>query len=66
MIPELSVADITLWLGLCLVMLMLTTETLTGRYGKLGICLRRKRMRIFAVALLVLFLVITGIRVATL
>jgi len=55
--------DISLWLAITAVILLVTSEMLSPRYGKINIHINRKRLRNAASAVSILFLVTVSIRI---
>jgi hypothetical protein len=55
--------DISLWLAITAVILLITSEMLSPRYGKINIRIDRKRLRTAALAVSILFLTTVAIRV---
>jgi VIT1/CCC1 family predicted Fe2+/Mn2+ transporter len=60
----LSLSDISLWLAVTAIILLVTSELLTSSTGKLGnIALNKKRLRLIAIALGVAFMATVIMRV---
>ncbi len=59
----LSFWDISLWLAITAIILLVTTEMLSPRYGKIAIRINRTRLRNVAFATSILFLVTVAIRI---
>jgi len=57
MFLPLSLRDISLWLAIMAIMLLITSEMLSPYYGKVNINVNRKKLRIVALVLSILFLV---------
>ena len=55
--------DISLWLAIAAVILLISSELLSPRYGKINIQLNKKRLRTAAIAVTVLFVVTIAVRV---
>ena len=55
--------DISLWLAITAVILLITSEILSPQYGKINIQINKKRLRNAAVAVSTLFLITVAIRV---
>jgi hypothetical protein len=55
--------DISLWLAITAVILLITSEMLSPRYGKINIRIDRKRLRTAALTVSILFLITVTIRV---
>jgi len=55
--------DISLWLAITAVILLITSEMLSPRYGKINIRIDRKRLRTAALTVSILFLTTVAIRV---
>lgn len=53
----LSFWDISLWLAVTAIVLLMTSELISPYYGKTGILINKKRLRNAALSLSVLFLV---------
>jgi hypothetical protein len=62
----LSLWDISLWLAITAIILLVTSELISPYYGKTNLIINKKRLRNVALALSTLFLVTVGIKVATL
>jgi uncharacterized membrane protein len=60
----LSLRDISLWLAIMAIMLLITSEMLSPYYGKINIQVNRKKLRIVALVVSILFLVTLVIDVA--
>jgi len=52
----LSLADMTLWLGITTLLLLITSEFISPYYGKIGIVIEKRRLRQIAIILGALFL----------
>ena len=63
MIFPLSFWDISLWLAITAIILLITSEMLSPRYGKINIHINKKRLRNAALAVSILFLITVAIRV---
>ena len=63
MIVPLNFWDISLWLAIAAVILLITSEILSPQYGKINIQINKKRLRNAAVAVSTLFLITVAIRV---
>ena len=55
--------DIGLWLAIASIILLITSEMLSQRYGKINIRLNKKRLRNASLAVSTLFLVTVALRV---
>lgn len=55
--------DISLWLAIAAVILLITSEILSPQYGKINIQINKKRLRNAGVAVSTLFLITIAIRV---
>ncbi len=60
----LMLRDISLWLCIMAIMLLIASEMLSPYYGKININVNRKRLRIIALVLSILFLATVAIDVA--
>ena len=63
MIFPLNFWEISLWLAIAAVILLITSEILSPQYGKINIQINKKRLRNAAVAVSTLFLITVAIRV---
>lgn len=63
MFLPLSLRDISLWLAIMAIMLLITSEMLSPYYGKVNINVNRKKLRIVALVLSILFLATVAIDV---
>mgnify|MGYP001099491669 CR=1 FL=1 len=61
----LSFWDVSLWLAITAILLLITSEMLSPRYGKINIRINRKRLKNAAFALSTLFLATVTIRIFT-
>jgi len=61
----LSFWDISLWLAITAIILLVTSELISPYYGKTNLIINRKRLRNVALTFSTLFLVTVGIRIAT-
>jgi len=59
----LSFWDISLWLAVSAVIILVTSEVVSPRYGRINILINRKRLRNVALGVGVLFLVTVLIRI---
>jgi len=59
----LSFWDISLWLAITVVILLITSEMLSPYYGKINIHISRKKLRNVALGLSILFLATVVIRI---
>ncbi len=55
--------DLSLWIGTTSIILLATSELLSPHYGRTGILLDKKRMRLVALALCTLFVFIVAVQV---
>ena len=55
--------DISLWLAIAAVILLITSELLSPRYGRINIQLNKKRLRHAAIAVTTLFVITIAVRV---
>jgi hypothetical protein len=62
----LSLADVTLWLGVTAILLFVTSELLSAYYGRVSILIETRRLRQMALFFGVLFLVDALIEVCAL
>lgn len=61
----LSFWDISLWLAISAVILLITSELLSPIYGKTNLLINKNRLRGIAITVSVLFLITVAIRIAT-
>ena len=59
----LNLWDISLWLAIAAIILLITSEILSPQYGKINIRLNRKKLRNSALAISILFLTTIAIRI---
>ena len=59
----LSLWDISLWLAVTAIILLVTSELISPHYGKTSILIRKKRLRNVALTVSILFLVTVAIRI---
>jgi len=59
----LSLWDISLWLAITAIILLIATEMLSPRYGKTNMRIDRKRLANVAIAVSILFLATVTIRI---
>ena len=59
----LSFWDISLWLAVSAVIILVTSEVVSPRYGRINILINRKRLRNVALGVGILFLVTVLIRI---
>ena len=55
--------DISLWLAITAIILLITTEMLSPHYGKINIHINRKKLKNAAFAVSILFLATVAIRI---
>lgn len=55
--------DISLWLAITAIMLLITSEMLSPHYGKVNIRINKKRLRKAALAVSILFLITVAIKI---
>lgn len=55
--------DISLWLAITAIMLLITSEMLSPRYGKINIRINKKRLQNAALAVSILFLITVAIKI---
>ena len=63
MIYPLSFWDLSLWLAVTAIILLVTSELLSPYYGRTSIILNKKRLRMVALSLGILFMLTVVIRV---
>jgi hypothetical protein len=61
----LSFSDITLWLAITAVILLVTSELISPYYGRTRLLINKKRLRNAALIVSTLFLVTVAIRIVT-
>jgi hypothetical protein len=61
----LSFWDISLWLAITAIILLITSELISPYYGKTNLIINRKRLRNTAITISLLFLITVAIRIAT-
>jgi len=59
----LNLWDISLWLAIAAIILLITSEILSPQYGKINIRINRKKLRNSALAISILFLTTIAIRI---
>jgi len=59
----LSFWDISLWLAVTAIILLITSELISPHYGKTNILINRKRLRNAALTIGILFLITVAIRI---
>jgi hypothetical protein len=59
----LGLSDLSLWTAIVAIILLVTSELLSPYYGRTGIVLNRKRLRIVALAVALIFLTTVAYRV---
>ena len=59
----LSFWDISLWLAITAIILLVTSEMLSPQYGKINIQINKKKLRNAALAVSILFLITVAIRI---
>jgi len=59
----LSFWDISLWLTITAIILLITSELLSPHYGKVNIRINKKRLQNAALAVSILFLITAAIRI---
>jgi len=55
--------DISLWLAITAIILLITSEMLSPQYGKINIHINRKRLRNVTIVVSILFLATVAIRI---
>jgi hypothetical protein len=61
----LSFWDISLWLAITAIVLLITSELISPYYGKTNLLINKKRLRNVALTVSTLFLITVAIRIAT-
>jgi hypothetical protein len=61
----LSFWDISLWLAVTAIILLITSELVSPYYGKTNLLIKKKRLRNVAIIVSALFLIAVAIRIAT-
>ena len=61
----LSFWDISLWLAVTSIILLITSELISPYYGKTNLLINKKRLRNVALTVSTLFLITVAIRIAT-
>jgi hypothetical protein len=61
----LSFWDISLWLAITAIILLITSELISPYYGKTNLLINKKRLRNVVIIVSTLFLITVAIRVAT-
>jgi hypothetical protein len=61
----LSFWDISLWLAITGIILLITSELISPYYGKTSLLVNKKRLRNVAIIVSTLFLITVAIRIAT-
>jgi hypothetical protein len=61
----LSFWDISLWLAVTAIILLITSELISPYYGKTNLLINKKRLRNVALTVSTLFLITVAIRIAT-
>jgi len=59
----LGLLDISLWLAIAAIMLLITSQMLSPRYNKINILIDRKKLKNVAYAVSILFLATIAIRI---
>ena len=60
----LSIWDISLWLALTAIILFITSEMLSSRYGKINILIDKKKLKKATFAVSIIFLALIVMRIA--
>jgi len=63
MISPLSLWDLSLWISVTAIILLVTSELLSPRYGRTSIIINEKRLRTAALSLGILFILTVFMRV---
>jgi hypothetical protein len=61
----LSFWDISLWLAITAIILLVTSELISPYYGKTNLIINQKRLRNISLAFSTFFLITVGLRIAT-
>jgi hypothetical protein len=61
----LSLWDISLWLAITAIILLVTSELISSYYGKTNLLINKKRLRNVALTVSTLFLVTVAVRIVT-
>jgi hypothetical protein len=61
----LSFWDISLWLAITAIILLITSELISPYYGKTNLLINKRRLRNVALTVSTLFLITVAIRIAT-
>lgn len=61
----LSFWDISLWLAITAIILLITSELISPYYGKTNLLINKKRLRNVTIIVSTLFLITVAIRIAT-
>jgi hypothetical protein len=61
----LSFWDISLWLAVTAIILLITSELISPYYGKTNLLINKKRLRNVSIIVSTLFLITVAIRIAT-
>lgn len=61
----LSFSDISLWLAITAIILLVTSELISPYYGKTKLLINKKRLQNLALAVSTLFLITVAIRIIT-
>jgi hypothetical protein len=61
----LSFWDVSLWLAITAIILLITSELISPYYGKTNLLINKKRLRNVALTVSTLFLITVAIRIAT-
>ena len=61
----LSLSDISLWLAITAIILLVTSELIAPYYGKTNLLINKKRLRNVALTVSTLFLVTVAVRIVT-
>jgi len=64
LISPLSFWDLSLWLAVTAIILLVTSELLSPYYGRTSIIVNKKRLRMVALSLGILFMITVFIRVS--
>lgn len=59
----LSLWDASLWLAVTAIILLITSEFISPRYGKTSLLINKKRLRNVALAISIMFLITVALRI---
>ena len=61
----LSLWDVTQWLAIIAIILLITSEVISSYHGKINLLISKKRLQYVAMVISALFLIMVAIRIAT-